>query len=302
MTAVNWSAIDLLEPSAPETFVLKSALVGGDLEITVVLPTIRSERDRVLAIYLTDPVFTLRPTIAAAHLLSTFSALTGRSFPSLAVIGIGYPARDAGTIYSLRSRDLTPTPEGFPTGVHGPAVRYGFGGAESFLRALVEEVIPAVESRFPVESSDRTLLGTSFGGLFGLYTLLTKPGVFARYLLASPSIWWDERVILRYEEEWARANSDLPGTVFLAVGENEVVGDTWKNEGFSGAALTSFAMVSNVQVLTERLVARGYPSLTVRTVVLSGEYHLTVLPAAVTRGLIELFDRTSPGDAQPEPK
>jgi hypothetical protein len=48
-------------------------------------------------------------------------------------------------------------------------------------------------------------------------------------------------------------------------------------------------MVSNLQELTNRLSSRGYPSLTLDSVVFPDEHHLTVFPAALSRGLVRLF-------------
>lgn len=53
---------------------------------------------------------------------------------------------------------------------------------------------------------------------------------------------------MRYEAHWAKEHSDLPATVFLAVGENEqVVGETWRNESLSTEALKLLRQVDNVR-------------------------------------------------------
>lgn len=50
---------------------------------------------------------------------------------------------------------------------------------------------------FPRVSFGRTaLFGHSYGGLFALHALFTKPSSFDIYLAASPSIWWNNRFIL----------------------------------------------------------------------------------------------------------
>lgn len=274
-----------------DVFALDSQHVDDTLEVTVVLPRRKPPTELVGAIYVLDPIWNLAPTLGATHMLATFAALTGADFPPLAFIGIGYPTADPISVMGLRARDLTPTGDGFPTEMAAPPVPFGFGRADRFLAALVDEVIPTIEARFPVRPGERTLLGHSFGGLFGLYTLFHRPDTFRRYLMVSPSIWWDNRIVLEYEEQWANAHSDLKAHLFVAVGDNEqVVGDTWRNERFSSDALKILRQVDNARELTARLNGRRYPGLSVESVVFEDEYHLTIMPAAVTRGLVSLFD------------
>jgi predicted alpha/beta superfamily hydrolase len=275
-----------------ETFRLHSDQVGDTIEVTVVLPRAAERTELLSIVYVLDPSFNLKPAAAAADMLGTFATLTGAPFPPLAMVGVGYPAHDPMSVMGLRARDLTPTQDGFPSEIGAPPVPFGFGGAERFLAAIVDEVIPKVEERLPVRQRGRTLLGHSFGGLFALYTLFHRPEVFSNYLIVSPSIWWDDRIVLSYEEQRAKEHADLQANVFLAVGDNEqVVGETWRNESFSTEALKLLRQVDNVQELTGRLRGRDYQSLSVESVTFQGEYHLTVLPAAVTRGLLALFDK-----------
>jgi predicted alpha/beta superfamily hydrolase len=288
----EWAVEDRQNLLPSETLRLDSEHVGDTLEITVVLPH-AEEPAELSTVYVIDPIFNLKPAAAAADMLGTFARLTGASFPPLAVVGIGYPAHDPMSVMGLRARDLTPTPDGFPSEIGAPPVPFGFGGAERFLAAIVDEVIPKIEERLPVHQHGRTLLGHSFGGLFALYTLFHRPEVFSNYLIVSPSIWWDNRVVLSFEEQWAKEHADLQANVFLAVGDNEqVVGGTWKNESFSTEALKLLRQVDNLQELTDRLRRRDYQNLSVESIIFEGEYHLTVLPAAVTRGLLVLFDNS----------
>ncbi len=163
-------------------------------------------------------------------------------------------------------------------------------GAARFLDALVSEVMPQVEARHRADAADRTLVGHSFGGLFGLVTLFRQPSAFRRYLIISPSLWWDDRVILRHEQAWADNHDNLPARLFIGVGGREqAAGGGWKNEGFPDEAIAAVRQVDNCRELCARLDARRYPGLSVECVVLDGEYHLTVGAAAITRGLISLF-------------
>ena len=74
-----------------------------------------------------------------------------------------------------------------------------------FQRALIDEVLPAVPDMLSAlapawPEQRKVLFGHSFGGLFTLYSLFTQPGVFDTYVAASPSLWFNDGVILEYEE------------------------------------------------------------------------------------------------------
>lgn len=71
------------------------------------------------------------------------------------------------------------------------------GGAKNYLDFIVQELIPDMEKKFPI-SSDRGLVGSSLGGLVSLYAAITHPQTFNRIAALSPSIWWEQRKILRY--------------------------------------------------------------------------------------------------------
>lgn len=191
-----------------------------------------------------------------------------------------------------RARDLTPTQAGAPAGVPLSTPPFGFGGAARYLDALEEDVMPQVEARYGGDRADRTLLGFSFGGLFALYTLFHRPQAFRRYLIVSPSIWWDDRIALDHEHAWAACHDDLPARVFLSVGcEEQSAGAGWKNEGFPDDALVALAQVENVRELCDRLRSRAYPGLHLECAFLAGEHHLTGTAAGITRGLVSLFAR-----------
>lgn len=274
-----------------ETFVIESSHVGDRLEVQVAVPSGRvSAPGRLPAIYVLDPAFNFQTTLAAATWLATASRLAGGGFPAAVLVGVGYPTDDLAKVMARRARDLTPTEGGAPEGLSLPPFPLGVGGAARFFDALQREVIPAVEARYPADPADRTVVGHSFGGLFALFTLLSRPRSFGRYLVVSPSVWWDDRVILRHEHAWAGNHADLPARLFVAVGrEEQAAGGGWKNEGFPDHAIAALRQVDNCGELCSRLESRRYPGLELASVVLDGEFHLTVGAAAITRGLIWLF-------------
>ena len=130
--------------------------------------------------------------------------------PDLVVVGITWEG--AITDYSgLRVRDFTPT---------AVAGQDSSGGAGAFLEVIKNDIFPYVDAHYRV-NSHRTLVGTSLGGLFGLYALFQAPALFQNYVIASPSLWWDHGVIKQYERQYEKKKGSSKAKVFLAIGSLE---------------------------------------------------------------------------------
>jgi len=80
------------------------------------------------------------------------------------------------------------------------APKLGGGRANRYAKFLLEEVRPFVQWNYRIaDGVERTGIGgSSLGGLVSLYLGLKMPKVFGRIAALSPSVWWNERVILRF--------------------------------------------------------------------------------------------------------
>lgn len=89
-----------------------------------------------------------------------------------------------------RLDEYTPTPD----------KRRGGAEADAYGRLLAEELKPFIDAAYrTLQDPHYTGLGgSSLGGLVSLYLGLTRPDVFSRLAVMSPSVWWDRRAILRY--------------------------------------------------------------------------------------------------------
>lgn len=132
-----------------------------------------------------------------------------------------------------------------------------------------EQVLPMIERDHPI--GDRWFVGHSFSALAGLRFLFDDPSLFYRWVLASPSIWWDNRAILSVEDDYAAANTDLPAQVVITAGTDE--------------HLAPYNMAANAELLAERLRSRNYPNLRVTSAELDGATHTSTIGAAVSAGL-----------------
>lgn len=181
------------------------------------------------------------------------------------IIGIGYPGErpfDA----ERRQRDLLPVP----------------GGAERFLDMLAEEVLPAVEKLAPLDPARRSLTGHSYGGLFTLNALFTRPGLFEAYVAGSPSIWWQDRAILAREEAFHRAGGAQGGRLLITVGSLE------QEPGLSirpqrAERLAMARMRDNAAEMAARLDASG--RIACGFAEFPGENHVSVIPPMLSRAV-----------------
>ncbi|MFN7973995.1 MAG: alpha/beta hydrolase-fold protein [Acidobacteriota bacterium] len=76
---------------------------------------------------------------------------------------------------------------------------HGGGEGPAHLDAIVEELKPAIDSRYRTrpKRDDTAVLGSSMGGLFSFFAAWTRPGVFGRAICLSSSFWWADRFTVR---------------------------------------------------------------------------------------------------------
>jgi predicted alpha/beta superfamily hydrolase len=262
-------------------FRYRSDALGDDLQVTVVPPTLPLTRPAPV-LFVLDPFLTLDVVVGWSSVYGLYS--TG-AVPPAVVVGVGHPTEDESRFMALRIRDLTPT----PVTVREWRPPLGAGQGPKLLAAIADEIIPFVEANFAV-NGDRTVIGWSLGGLFALYALFHEPRVFSRYLVVSPSLWWEDRLPFRWEKQWAESSPDLRARVFMAVGaREEAPGGGWLSEDFSDEIIAWFRQVTNFRSFVRRVKSRPYPNLDFDSIVFPDEYHMTVYPAAVARGLVRIF-------------
>jgi uncharacterized protein len=168
---------------------VKSEQVDESFEISVGRCSFTDEMPTEVLV-VTDAVLVHGAAMDIAHAL----LLTERFVPLL-VVGVGYAG--AGTIpetSAQRLRDLTPT---------AVEDREGSGGTAPFLGFLRDELSPWLTDRYGVGIVGASYAGGSLGGLFGAWVLLHEPTMFRRYLLGSPSLWWDKGFIFDHEAVYA---------------------------------------------------------------------------------------------------
>lgn len=132
--------------------------------------------------------------------------------PECIVVGLGY-AGDNLEYGVLRNWDLTPAPVDTAPDTSGHAAE--------FLALLTQEIIPLVERDYRVDPAHRILAGSSYGGLFTLYAMLTKPELFSGYIAVSPAASAANEWLFDYERQFAKSGRPIKARLFISGAENE---------------------------------------------------------------------------------
>ena len=194
--------------------------------------------------------------------------------PNMILVGVGYQTANFMETVPYRTTDYTPSSDlkadSEMTAHHH--VRMVSGGAAGFLRVLTEEICPLIRERYKT-TSDQGLAGHSFGGLFAAYVLLNHPETFDRYLISSPSLYWDSKEIKKEEINYYSAgHRALSARVFVSAGAAE-----------------PDSMVPDVKEFVAALSSRKYKDLQLSEKIFDGETHLSVIPFSISRGLRALY-------------
>jgi len=231
--------------------------LGQEYRLQISLPAgYRNSDQRFPVVYLLD----------AQWDFPLMCALSGQQYydgfvPGLIIVGVTWggenPDPDA-----LRLRDFTPT---------DPSGNGASGGAAKFLSFFEQELIPFVDQHYRT-TGDRTLIGSSLGGLFTLYALFNRPDLFNGYIATSPATPWDSETIYRFEEGFPQRSASSPSRLFIAVGELE-------------------DLYQPVMKLVSTLRLRDFPGLTWTSHVVKGAGHSGVKADGDTRGLQFVFQR-----------
>ena len=143
-----------------------STIMGIDYQISTWFPPdYPKPGTKYPVIYLTDGEVLLGQ-IAPMILFLIYGGMV----PECLIVGLGHHVSNFEEWAKARDIDYDPpeNPEGEP----------GQKRADDFLSFLKKELIPFIETTYPVDPTDRCLAGFSSGGMFTLYALLHEPDLF----------------------------------------------------------------------------------------------------------------------------
>jgi hypothetical protein len=191
-----------------------------------------------------------------------------RVVPEFITIGLGYAGSDL-NYGDMRRWELSPAPFGDKGEMSGHAA--------DFLETLRTRIIPFVDAEYRTDRSYRVLAGTSLGGLFTLYAMLSRPDLFQAYIAGSPAVTAGDDWLFRYEDSFARSGATLKGRLYMTVGGNE-----------------SPAYFNGIIRFNQRLASRGRGGFDYEFRIVEGERHGGTPFETYTRGLRFAFAPRAP--------
>lgn len=98
----------------------------------------------------------------------------------------------------------------------------GGGKAHLYAKMIVEEILPTIRRDYHVAEGPLSVgaLGSSFGGIVSLHLGVSRPDVFGRIGVFSPSLWVNDGEMI----EAAKAAPKLPQRIYLDMGTTEGMG------------------------------------------------------------------------------
>lgn len=238
---------------------------GKDYELFIQLPLSykESKKDYPL-IVVNDSRFAFPIASGAMQLMGD------RVVQEAIVVGISYAKGEDFGI--SRTRDYTPTYSPKESSAHSDDARAVSGHAKEYVKFIEEQVIPMLKAQYRIDNTNKIFVGHSFGGLLGAYIVTNKPNLFDHYIIGSPSLWYDKKVILKMEEKYFKHNKDLKAHVMMYV-DSDITGKNF--------------MVTDVLEFEKILLSRGYKNLRLHVEVLKNENHHSVFPALLSKGLMQ---------------
>jgi uncharacterized protein len=150
------------------------------------------------------------------------------------------------------------------------------GGAEKFLQCITTEIIPYIDTHYKT-TNDRGITGFSFGGLFTAWCFINTKGIFNKFGINSPSLWWNSEDILKQAEVMFTKNKTWeisPTKVFISVGQKE-----------------ESKMVSGMEKFSKLLETKRYKNISVTTHQFQGETHNSAISPSLKRTISILYGK-----------
>jgi predicted alpha/beta superfamily hydrolase len=165
-----------------------------------------------------------------------------------------------------RRRDYT-----FPTSIADDRKAYPTAGhSDKFILFMEKELQPLIQSKYKTNSS-KTIIGQSLGGLLATEVLFKKPRLFNKYIIVSPSLWWDNGSLLNQDPLILSGDFDQSTEIYIGVGK----------EGLTPTRVPR-VMEVDANLLSEKIRSSKCKSLHLSFDYLPEENHATILHQALS--------------------
>lgn len=247
------------------THEIESAILGEKRQLNIYLPEGYNPADTThyQIIYLLDGgVDEDFMHIVGLVQFNTFSWIN--QIPKSIVVGIAN---------TDRKRDMT-----FRTTIKSDKEKYPTtGGSANFIVFIEKELQPYIQKQFKTSGAG-LLIGQSLAGLLATEILLKKPALFDKYIIISPSLWWNNGSLLMVNPALSVTNPTSGTSVYIGVGK----------EGLTPTAEPR-VMEVDANLLAEKLEKTGNKNLSVFYDYLPAENHATISHQAVFNAFRKLY-------------
>lgn len=151
-------------------------------------------------------------------------------------------------------------------------------GSEKFIQFLEKELQPYILGKYKGEYS-KMLIGQSLGGLLATEILLKKPNLFDKYVIVSPSLWFNEYDISKCTMDTLK-KINSPISIYVGVGK----------EGLTPGN-SNRLMEDDAKQLADKINAVKNKQLTVQFNYLPEEDHGTIMHQAVFNAFRLLYPK-----------
>ena len=183
--------------------------------------------------------------------------------PKSIVVGIGTVDR---------RRDFT-----FPTTIQEDKKKFPTSGnSNNFISFIETELQPFIEKKFRTTKS-KTIIGQSLGGLLETEILLKKPTLFTKYIIISPSLWWDNGSLLNFNSGMETTSFNQQTEIYIGVGK----------EGLTPTEIPR-VMEVDANLLAEKIKNTKNKTVKVLFDYLPQEDHATIMHQAVINAFKQL--------------
>lgn len=199
MKSFFWSVIFILSSShfysqqnqltTGSSEIVHSRLLNEDREILIHIPKSNGGKNGTVhypVMYLLDGESFFNSFTGMMQYLSSIGKI-----PEMIIVGIKNVDR---------KRDFTPTHYAYwSDGTKDEQALHNTGGGEKFLSFVQNELIPFIEGKYPT-APYRMFVGHYLGGLAVLNAFVNQPSLFKSHVTIDPTVWWDNRLIMKQAE------------------------------------------------------------------------------------------------------
>ena len=238
-----------------EEHIIQGKAVNDRFKVDISYVGEMNKKNEYPVVYITDGYWR-RIDHKYIHYLSKLQKI-----PPVVIVGIGYPpGYDYGKI---RERDFLESPE-------------------KFLDLIKDEVIPFVENKYSCDPSRRVLFGTSYGGSFLVYAIVSgaieQDRTFSGFI--GSSVVFNRSKAKALMGSLPGPGKSMPYNLYMSYGEDE-------NDSYFGAPLAEFINI---------LKKRNYKDLHFNYYVNPGKGHKTATRPTLVDGINLFLNNSGSGD------